>query len=145
MTQMLLIAFYGFPGDVGATEEAFNEVLRAALAFGGRFAIWGDFNAVQQEGPFPRAFARGQVQSMDPTVEAEQVCTNPLRNRRIDFGVCHRQIFVDAVSHFDLPHLSDHISVLYQLDFGMVSDCFRARQMLTRCMLLSCSPGTNRP
>ena len=63
---------------------------------------------------------------MDPTVEAEQVCTNPLRNRRIDFGVCHRQIFVDAVSHFDLPHLSDHISVLYQLDFGMVSDCFRA-------------------
>ena len=126
VSQLLVIAFYGLPGDVAATEQAFDEVLSAALAFGGRFAIWGDFNAVQQEGPFPRAFARGQAQPMDHTIEAEQVCTNPTRTRRIDFGVCHRQIVVESVSHFDLPHLSDHVSVLYQIATGTRCDSYQA-------------------
>ncbi|CAE6949991.1 unnamed protein product [Symbiodinium sp. CCMP2592] len=125
-TQLLLMAFYGYPGDVTATAEAFEEVLSAALAFGGRFAIWGDFNAVQQEGPFPRAFARGQVQPMDTTIEAEQVCTNPRRTRRIDFGVCHRRIVVDSVSHFDLPHISDHVSVVYQIAMDTSCDSHQA-------------------
>ena len=126
VSQLLLIAFYGLPGDVAATEQAFDEVLSAALAFGGRFAIWGDLNAVQQEGSFPRAFARGQAQPMDHTFEAEQVCTNPMRTRRIDFGVCHRQIVVESVSHFDLPHLSDHVSVLYQIATGTRCDSYQA-------------------
>ena len=51
--QLLLVACYGFPGDLQATMTASQEVLEVALTFGGRLIISGDFNATQAEGVIP--------------------------------------------------------------------------------------------
>ena len=47
---VLVVALYGFSGDLPATNQLVQEVVASCKSFGGTFMIVGDYNCTQHEG-----------------------------------------------------------------------------------------------
>ncbi|CAE7373819.1 unnamed protein product [Symbiodinium natans] len=140
---LLVIAAYGFPGDLEATSEMLRELVEAARAFGGSFVIFGDFNATADEGYIVEATASGVVKVLDADFEEALPFTNPYRadlntgekrrTRRIDYAIADRSTLASRVEHFERPELSDHLCVGYDLEV----ECRRSDYVLPKFHELS--------
>ena len=111
---MLVVALYGFAGDLPATNQLVQDVVAACKSFGGTFLIVGDFNCTQNEGEVCNLLQQGAVRSFDEA-GVDLPATNPPRTRRIDFGLCHHLLWAEEVSHFD-QSFSDHALVAYRVN-----------------------------
>ncbi|CAE7488539.1 gcs-1 [Symbiodinium sp. CCMP2592] len=112
---ILVVAFYGFPGQPAATAQALGEVRRAAATFGGPYILLGDFNVDQSERQaVVQLLCDGELRSLDEADWTQAGPTNPTRTRRIDFGLAHWSIIATAVKQFERPNLSDHGCVFYE-------------------------------
>ncbi|CAE7359865.1 unnamed protein product [Symbiodinium natans] len=140
---LLVIAAYGFPGDLEATSEMLRELVEAARAFGGSFVIFGDFNATADEGYIVEATASGVVNVLDADFEEALPFTNPYRadpntgekrrTRRIDYAIADRSTLASRVEHFERPDLSDHLCVRCDLEV----ECRRSDYVLPKFQELS--------
>ncbi|CAE7273822.1 unnamed protein product [Symbiodinium necroappetens] len=111
---LLLVAAYGFPGDLCSTNIMLEELSTAFRIFGGSFAMFGDMNQVAEEGSLARLAMGGALRLLDDARPTQLRPTNPTRTRRIDFGVADASVFATELWHAD--GLCDHVSVGYQLD-----------------------------
>lgn len=112
--QLLCIAFYGYPGQLDLTSQAFREILSAAGSFGGLFCIWGDYNQLQTEGAVAEAISRAMVRPLDEC-RPDAAPTGPARKRRIDFGLAHHRLWAGMTANHEYPDISDHALVSYDI------------------------------
>ena len=117
---LLVVASYGYPGDQHATDALVDALVAFAKSFGGRFVLFGDWNATDDEGAIARHACEGSLNCLDSAFPFALPCTNPRRTRRIDFAVSDFRVSASEVSHIEGPW--DHVSVCYTLD---LSSCFR--------------------
>ena len=132
---VLIAAVYGYPGDEAATDALIRDLLRAIDRFGGLFLVLGDFNTTQQTGAVNFALRQGHLRALDEASLEAQVPTNPLRTRRIDYGLSHRRLWANDVFNFETC-FSDHKVVGYQLDVTLRTEIFRPPKF---ALLSSCS------
>jgi hypothetical protein len=108
------VAFYGFAGNPGATDDALEELFGAIAAFGGPFVVVGDFNMMQNEGAVGRHLAAGTVRGLDEDFDGTRLPnTGPTRSRRIDYALTQRGLHAVDIRHSE--ELGDHLSVAYTL------------------------------
>ena len=132
---VLVVAVYGFPGDEAATDVLIRELLQAIDRFGGTFLLIGDYNTTQHSGAVSHAIRQGQVHALDDASLEAQLPTNPLRTRRIDFGLSHRRLWADDIFNFETC-FSDHKVVGYKLAVTLRSEVFRPPKFVA---ISSCS------
>ena len=108
---LLVVASYGYPGDQHATDALVDALVAFAKSFGGRFVLFGDWNATDDEGAIARHACEGSLNCLDSAFPFALPCTNPRRTRRIDFAVSDFRVSASEVSHIEGPW--DHVSVCY--------------------------------
>ena len=111
---ILIIALYGFAGDLPSTSFLVKEATAACKSFGGTFLMMGDFNCTQEEGSVCSLLQQGAIRSFDEA-GTDLPATNPTRTRRIDFGLCHHLLWAQEVLHFE-QQFSDHALVAYRIN-----------------------------
>ena len=119
-TSVLVVSFYGYPGDAHRTSAAFESLMSSVATFGGPYVILGDFNITQTEGSLAAMLATGAIRAADDTGGSMHPNTNPTDTRRIDFAVAHPNLVASHVHTFRLPAVSDHGIV--RVDFP--TSCF---------------------
>ena len=107
-TSVLVVSFYGYPGDAPRTSLAFESLMSAVATFGGPYVILGNFNLTQTEGSLAALLATGAIRAADDTGGSLHPNTNPTDTRRIDFAVAHPNLVASQVNTFRMPAISDH-------------------------------------
>ncbi|CAE7336588.1 OTU5 [Symbiodinium sp. KB8] len=105
---VLVVSFYGYPGDAPRTSLAFDSLMSAVATFGGPFVVLGDYNITQMEGSLAAMLATGAIRAADDTGGPQHPNTNPTNTRRIDFAVTHQNLVACHVRTFRLPAVSGH-------------------------------------
>ncbi|CAE7353677.1 gcs-1 [Symbiodinium sp. KB8] len=99
-TSVLVVSFYGYPGDAHRTSAAFESLMSSVATFGGPYVILGDFNITQTEGSLAAMLATGAIRAADDTGGSMHPNTNPTDTRRIDFAVAHPNLVASHVHTF---------------------------------------------
>ena len=119
LVPVLVLALYGFPGS---TNHLVQEVVAACKSFGGMFLIVGDYNCTQEEGTVCGLLQQGAVRSFDEA-GVNLPATNPLRTRRIDYGLGHHLLWAHEILHFE-QSFSDHSLVAYRINAETMRSVF---------------------
>ena len=90
---VLVISFYGQPGDDCLTGQILEQIMQSVRKFGGPFILLGDFNCTIDDGPVATVLATGQARCLDEDLRGPLPNTNPNDSRRIDFALVHRSFF----------------------------------------------------
>ena len=124
---VLFVATYGYSGDLCATNGMVEDLVEACHRFNGPFALLGDWNQTADEGSMQQHIMTGSVRLMDDPFPVQLCATNPLKTRRIDFGLSDASIFPTEVWHRDGP--CDHTAVGYRLNLfaNFAGFCMPAR------------------
>ena len=120
---ILVLAVYGFPGNLPKTSLLVESLFEKAAAFGGPVLAVGDWNAVEEEGVLAHLVTSGCMIPLDDGDRSDLKNTNPARTRRIDYGVSTAHIRADAVLHYDRADISDHLCVAYSLNLETWKEC----------------------
>ena len=113
--RVLVISFYGHPGDDCLNGQILGQLMQAIRMFGGPFLLLGDFNCSIDDGPVASVLAIGQARCLDEDLPGPLPSTNPRNTRRIDFALVHRSLFATGGNTVRREDFSDHGIVSYQL------------------------------
>ena len=113
--RVLVVSFYGHPGDVCLTGLILGQLMQEIRSFGGPFLLLGDYNCSIDEGPVASILATGQARCLDEDLPGPLPSTNPRNTRRIDFALVHRSLFATGGNTVRREDFSDHGIVSYEL------------------------------